>query len=79
MDRIGVFLIAGSAFLFFGRLSIHGHALTGWPGLYEASAHILVGALLTVAVLRPENRRETLWLLVVLSLFELLMFQTQNG
>ena len=53
--------------------------LTGWPGLYEAFAHMLVGALLTVAALRPENRREALWLVAMLSLFELVMFKLQNG
>ena len=79
MGRLSFFLSATAAFLILGRMTVPGHGLTGWPGLFEAVAHMLVGALIAIAVLRTDARRPALWLLVTASLFELAMFKLQNG
>ena len=51
-----------------GRFTIPGHGLTGWPGFYEAMAHIFVGALIVLAI-SGDNKwlsRVALGLLIVL-------------
>jgi len=79
MGRLSFFLAATAAFLILGRITVPGHGLTGWPGLFEAVAHMLVGALIAIAVLRPDHRGRALFVLVMASLFELAMFKLQNG
>ena len=79
MDRLTAFLVAAAAFLILGRMTVPGHGLTGWPGLFEAVAHMLIGGLIAIAALRPDHRRSVLFVLVMASLFELAMFKLQNG
>jgi hypothetical protein len=67
------FLVLTFALLvWFGRFTIPGHG-PSWPGSYEAFAHIFVGALIVLAC-QAETRLVALPCLVILSLFELLMF-----
>jgi hypothetical protein len=40
--------IFGSVAVGLGRLTVPGHHLTGWPGAYEALAHIWVGMLIAL-------------------------------
>jgi hypothetical protein len=55
-----------------GRFTVPGHG-PSWPGSYEAFAHLYVGALIVLAC-QAETRLVALPCLVILSLFELLMF-----
>jgi hypothetical protein len=61
-----------------GRFTIPHHGLTGWPGSYEAFAHIVVGMLFGVALVSRDLRRTAIVLLVALCLLELGMFMTQT-
>ena len=56
----------------FGRFTVPGHG-PSWPGSYEAFAHLSVGALIVLAC-QAETRLVALPCLIILSLFELLMF-----
>jgi len=60
--------------VFLGRFSVPGHGLTGWPGAYEALAHIALGVMLGAAIWREDLRGVALWIVAGLSLFELVMF-----
>lgn len=72
-------IAALAAFIAIGRLTVTGHGLTGWPGLYEALAHIAVGVLIGAAVYEfPVRRRAIVAIIVALSLFEILMFKAQG-
>jgi hypothetical protein len=61
-----------------GRFTVPNHGLTGWPGAYEAFAHIVVGALIGVALVSRDLRRMALLLLVTVCLFELGIFMTRS-
>ena len=61
-------------FVFIGRFTVPGHGLTGWPGTYEAIAHIVVGILICAAWMSCYWRRFALWSLTLLTALELLMF-----
>jgi hypothetical protein len=73
-----LFLVVASAFIGIGRLTVPGNALRGWPGAYEAFAHLLLGAMIAIAFLVPEERTVAVALVVGLSLFELAMFEVQK-
>jgi hypothetical protein len=72
-----LFLSIAALFISIGRFTIPGHALTGWPGAYEALAHILLGAMIAVAALRAESRLYAIVLVVALTVIEVLMFKAQ--
>ena len=78
MTRTSKFLAFSSLFIALGRLTVPGHNLT-WPGSYEAFAHLLLGGMIAVGVLKREYRLEAAWLVVALSLFEIAMFKLQTG
>ena len=61
-----------------GRFTVPPHGLTGWPGTYEAFAHIVVGALIGVALASRDLRRMALLLLLVVCAVELGMFMTRS-
>jgi hypothetical protein len=61
-----------------GRFTVPNHGLTGWPGAYEAFAHIAVGVLIGVALASRDLRRIALLLLVAVCLLEFGMFMTQT-
>ena len=61
-----------------GRFTVPNHGLTGWPGAYEAFAHIVVGALIGVALASRDLRRIALLLLVAICILEFGMFMTQT-
>lgn len=69
-----VFLLIATILIVAGRLSIPTRELTGWPGFVEAFAHLLLGAMIAVAVLRQDLRRLGAALVIGLSLFEVAMF-----
>ncbi len=60
-----------------GRFTVPHHGLTGWGGTYEAFAHIVVGALIGVALVSRDMRWLALLLLSAVCLLELGMFMTQ--
>ena len=79
MTRTLLFLIVAALFIAVGRVTIPGHGLTGWPGLYEALAHLLLGAMIAVAFLRDGVvRHVAVTLVIALTLFEVAMFKIQN-
>jgi hypothetical protein len=55
-----------------GRLTLPARR-PGWPGRYEAAAHLYVGALIVLAC-QAETRLVALPCLIILSMFELPMF-----
>ena len=59
-----------------GRFIVPGHHLS-WDGTYEAFAHIWVGFLLAVAILKPNHREFAVWLLVIITVLEVVMFFTK--
>ncbi len=74
MNQTIVAIVIISIFVFFGRFTVTGHGLS-WPGTYEAFAHICMGYLIGVAILRYGDERHVAVLAVgLLSTFELLMF-----
>jgi hypothetical protein len=72
-----IVVIIGSAIIGLLRLTVPGHGLTGWPGAYEAFAHIWVGILIGAAVLCKPYRRMSLTLLGALTTLELIKFLTR--
>jgi hypothetical protein len=74
-----LFILISSLCIGVGRFTIPGHSLTGWPGLYETLAHLWVGSLLTVVVMKWKQVEGnlSLLLLVVLSALETVMFFTR--
>lgn len=74
-----IHIVALAAFIFIGRLTIPGHGLTGWPGAYEALAHIALGALIGAAIYDARNRAPITSIIVALSVFEFVMFKMQGG
>ena len=74
------FLTFAALFIGAGRFTIPGHALTGWPGFYEALAHLLLGAMIAVAVLRGRDHGIYAWFLVIaLTVLEIAKFKAQGG
>lgn len=73
------FLLIGSTIaVILGRFTVPGHALTGWPGLFEALAHMWVGAMLTFALLcwrsgARSSALSALWLLFLATAVETIM------
>lgn len=67
-----------AALVVLGRFSVPGHALTGWPGVYEFLAHAWVGGMLMLWWSRGHSLKDPLvgifWLA---ALFELVMFLTR--
>lgn len=73
-ERFTVFaIIALSVIVAVGRFTIPGHGLTGWPGLYEALAHIFVGALIVLAI-SGSNKFLARWALALLTTLEVVAF-----
>jgi hypothetical protein len=78
-----VFIVIGSLVVGFGRLFVPGHELS-LPGTYEAFAHIWVGILLAVGLIKVLDLAEEVknntfitvtWLsLVAITAFEVYMF-----
>lgn len=66
-------LILGSIAFAAGRFTVPGHALTGWPGFYEAFAHIWVGVLIGAIIWTPLKKTAALQLFLIANL-ELVMF-----
>lgn len=66
-------IIAGSILVALGRFTIPGHALTGWPGAYEAFAHMFVGALITLIIIHG-SRKPAAIALACLSALEVAAF-----
>ena len=56
------------------RMTIHTSKLRGWPGIYEAMAHMFVGSLVTMAILSPALRPVAIFVFFVLGCFELFAF-----
>lgn len=68
-------LIAGSVLVALGRLTIPGHALTGWPGFYEAFSHIWIGVLLAFVIFERGSKQAAAWVLIMaLTALEVVMF-----
>lgn len=68
-----IWLLIVSVIVALGRFTVPGHGLS-YPLTYEAFAHIFVGALIAIAVLRKDIRRQVILLLVAISTLELVMF-----
>ncbi len=66
-------LIAVSFVVAWLRFTVPGHGLTGWPGIYEAFAHIWVGVLL-VFCFQTRIRLTAIITVVLISGLELVMF-----
>jgi hypothetical protein len=71
-----VVIILVSELIVIGRLTIPGHPLTGWSGLYETAAHIWVGILIAIAYYTSMSwaRWTIIWVLVFITLVEVVMF-----
>jgi hypothetical protein len=74
MRNIQWFLAIAAIAMVVGRMTVPGHDLTGWPGAYEAFAHIALGAMIAIAFLVPEVRRPAIYLIVAVTLFETICF-----
>ena len=72
------FLSLAALFIALGRFTIPGHELTGWPGFYEAFAHLLLGAMIAIAWLRFNERNYAWFLVIMLTLLEVLMFKAEG-
>jgi hypothetical protein len=68
-------LVTITLFIGLGRFTVPGHDLTGWPGLYEALAHIGLGVLIAAVIWRRDMRRWAFLALVALIALELIMFK----
>jgi hypothetical protein len=73
------FLSFAALFIALGRFTIPGHGLTGWPGFYEALAHLLLGAMIAIAWTRRDERTYAWFLVIMLTLLEVLMFKAQGA
>ena len=60
--------------IFLGRFTIPTRELTGWPGIYESLAHIALGVIIGAAIWSEPLHVAALWIVVALSLFELVAF-----
>jgi hypothetical protein len=76
MIRLVVVLL--SAVIALGRFTVPGHGLTGWPGTYEALAHIALGALIAIAYFCKVDRAMTIMFIAVVTLLECAMFALQR-
>jgi hypothetical protein len=56
-----------------GRFYVPGHPLTGWPGFYEAMAHIWIGVLVGAVIWTP-GRKCAFFQISAISFLELVMF-----
>lgn len=72
--KLTTLLIIASLLVAIGRFTIPGHPLTGWPGTYEAFAHIWMGFLIAVACIDTTSRKNALILLGALSALEVVKF-----
>ena len=73
MSRLLGFMLMSALAVGLGRFTVPGHGLS-WPGTYEAFAHIWLGWMIGMAMIRREHHMLAIVLIVVLSLFELWMF-----
>ena len=73
------FLSSSALFIALGRFTVPGHSLTGWPGFYEAFAHLLLGAMIAIAWTRRDERNYAGFLVILLTILEVVMFKAQVG
>jgi hypothetical protein len=69
-----IVVIIGSVIIGLLRLTVPGHGLTGWPGTYEAFAHIWIGFLVGAASFYKPLRTLAFILLAALTALETIMF-----
>lgn len=69
-----IVVVAVTLFVAIGRFSVPGHPLTGWAGGYEALAHISIGFLIGVAIVRANVRFAAIAAVAALSALEVVMF-----
>lgn len=73
MKITAMIIVIGSVLVGLGRFTIPGHSLTGWPGAYEAFAHMFVGALIAL-ILIGDVRKYAAAALILLSALEVVAF-----
>jgi hypothetical protein len=81
-QNVGVFTFLLAAFIGIGRFTIPGRELIGgWPGIYEAVAHIFLGILFCIGCYEQGKQRWFAWgsFLVVTFLVEVPMFARFKG
>lgn len=66
-------IVFGTILFALGRFTIPGHALTGWPGLYEAFAHIWIGVLIG-AIFWTGHKKSAAIQLIAITNLEIVMF-----
>lgn len=64
-------IIGASVLIGIGRFSVPGHGFS-WPGIYEAFAHILVGALFALCF-QKSQRPVALTCLIAITVLEIVM------